>query len=111
LGAALGALVIAAMAPWSASKANGVSVRVSTPDFGIRIGAPHHPGYYPGPVYVPPPVVYARPRYIPPPVVYTYPYHYTGSYRYHGRHHQGWRHHHRHHDRHWGHRGHRGGSH
>ncbi len=43
IGASFSALVIAAMAPWSASQANGVSIRVSTPEFGIRIGAPHFP--------------------------------------------------------------------
>lgn len=110
IGASLGALVLAAtLAPWSASKANGVSVRVNTPHIGIRIGAPH-PAYYPpvyapAPIYAPPPVVYAPPRYIPPPrVVYGYPYYRTGGY-YH-RHHWN-RHHwdrHRHHQHpHWRH--------
>ncbi|HYM48290.1 MAG TPA: hypothetical protein VES91_07400 [Burkholderiaceae bacterium] len=126
VGAALSALVLAAMAPWSASRANGISVRVNTPEFGIRIGAPYHrpppvyypapvyhpvPIYHPAPVYGPPPVIYAPPpRYIaPPPVVYGYPYHYAGGRGYgHQRHHwrhPHWRHDRRHHDddrqRHW----------
>ena len=88
IGASFSALVIAAMAPWSASQANGISVRVNTPEFGIRIGAPHFPPpiVYPVPVrepryygYAPPPVVYVPPpRYIAPPV-YGYPYRYAGG--------------------------------
>lgn len=94
VGASFSALVMAAMAPWSASQANGVSIRVNTPEFGIRIGAPHFPPpvYYPVPVhqpryyeYAPPPVVYA-----PPPPVYGYPYHYAGGGGY-GRPHHYWR--------------------
>ncbi|MGH6609511.1 MAG: hypothetical protein ACRECQ_04560 [Burkholderiaceae bacterium] len=117
IGASFGALMFAAMAPWSAAKANGVSVRVSTPEFGIRIGAPHRPAYYPVPVYGPPPVVYApRPRYVvPPPVIYRPPYYYTGGRGYHRHHHwrhPHWRHHHwrndRHHRGHDGHRSYRG---
>lgn len=107
IGASLSALVFAAMAPWSASQASGVSVRVNTPEFGIRIGGPRYhrppPVYYPAPVYVPPPVIYTRhPRYIaPPPVIYGYPYHYAGGrgygYQRHYRQHPHWRHqrHHR----------------
>lgn len=103
LGAALGALVIAAMAPWSASKAHGVSVRVSTPEFGIRIGALPYPAYYPAPIYAPPPVIYrAAPRYIvPAPVVYGHPYYRAGGHW--GR----FGPHHRHH--HWRQHGHSGG--
>ncbi len=111
-GSALGALVVAALAPWSASQAGGVSVRVNTPEFGIRIGAPPVyrpvPVYHPVPVYGPPPVVYVpAPRYVAPPVVYGYPYHYWRHHHWrhnHWRHHQ-WRHHRHHgdddHRRHW----------
>lgn len=99
IGASLGALVVAAMAPWSASQAHDVSLSVSTPEFGFRIGAPAPryyggPRYYPAPVYVPPPVVYQPPPpvvyapapryYAPPPVVYGgygYPY-YRAGWRY-----------------------------
>ena len=104
IGASFSALVIAAMAPWSASQANGVSIRVSTPEFGIRIGAPHFPPvFYPvhqpryyG--YVPPPVVYTAPRYVVPPRAHGYPYYYAGGRGYgHQRHH--WRHLHGRHDR------------
>ena len=109
IGASFSALVIAAMAPWSASQANGVSVRVSTPEFGIRIGAPHFPPPVFYPVhqpryygYAPPPVVYTAPRYITPRV-YGYPYHYAGGRSYgHQRHdwrHPQWRHPHWRHDR------------
>ena len=80
VGASFSALMLAAMAPWSASHANGVSVRVSTPEFGIRIGAPHFPVfqpvpvYRPVPVYQPVPVYHPRPyRYAPPAVIYTPP--------------------------------------
>ncbi len=70
IGASFSALVLAAMAPWSASQANGVSVRVSTPEFGIRIGAPHfpHPVFQPVPVYRPVPVYPARAGLLPAPV-------------------------------------------
>jgi hypothetical protein len=91
IGASFSALVIAAMAPWSASQANSVSVRVSTPEFGIRIGAPHFPRpvYQPVPVYPPVPAYYPRPyRYAPPPVVL------VGGYRGHGPHWQHWQHRH-----------------
>ena len=105
LTASLGALVLAAMAPWSASKANGVSVSVSTPEFGIRIGAPHWPHrifqpvpvYRPAPVYAPVPVYYPRPyRYAPPAVIYTPPPRWGyvhGGYRGYNNHHD-WRHRH-----------------
>jgi hypothetical protein len=111
LGASFSALVLAAMAPWSASHANSVSVRVSTPEFGIRIGAPHFPVFHPvpiyrpAPVYQPVPVYYPRPyRYAPPAVIYTPPprwgYGY-GSYRGRDHHRHHWQH--RHHDRGHGH--------
>jgi hypothetical protein len=104
LGASLSALLLAAMAPWSASKANGVSVSVNTPEFGIRIGAPHFPHrvfqpvpvYRPVPVYPPVPVYYPRPyRYAPPAVIYTSPPRWGyghGGYRGHNQYH--WRHRH-----------------
>ena len=108
IGAAFSALTLAAMAPWSASQANGVSIGISTPEFGIRIGAPHFPHpvlhpvpvYQPLPVYRPAPVYYPRVRYAPPPVIYVAPprwgYGY-GGYRGHG--------HYRPHWQHWQHRG------
>jgi hypothetical protein len=69
LGASCGALVVAALAPWSASQASNVSVGVSTPEFGIRIGAPYLPPVF-APVPQPVPVYYPRPYgYVPPPVV------------------------------------------
>jgi hypothetical protein len=65
-----GALLIAAIAPWSVAQANGVAVSVSTPGFGFQIGAPFYgPPVYPVPVYVPPPRFYVpAPVYAPPPV-------------------------------------------
>lgn len=107
LGAALGALMLAAMAPWSASKAHGVSVRVSTPEFGIRIGAPYPPAYYPAPVYAPPPIVYRPvPRYVVPAPVVGYPYYRAGGHWGHfGHHHRSHWDQHGHPRRHDGHRG------
>lgn len=90
-------LIAAGTMAWAVAtpaSAQNVSIRVDTPEFGIRIG---HPGFRPPPVYVapppvfipPPPVVYyPAPRVIytppprviyapPPPVVY-YPYPYYG---------------------------------
>lgn len=108
IGASFSALFVAAMAPWSATQANGVSIRVNTPEFGFRIGGPVYgppaygppvyqpaPVYYPAPVYQPAPVYYPapvyRPRYYaPPPVVYVPtpryygPPRYVGGYRGHG---------------------------
>ena len=71
----------AAIAPLAAQANGPVSVSVSTPQFGIRIGAPFFgppvvPVYAPFPVYAPPvysPPVYAPPVYAPPPVVYAPP--------------------------------------
>lgn len=90
IAASFSALVVAAMAPWSASQANGVSIRVSTPEFGFRIGGPVFgppvyapPIYQPAPVYYPAPVPVYRPRYYaPPPVVYVAPPRYYGPPRY-----------------------------
>ena len=119
IGASFSALVIAAMAPWSASQASGVSVRVSTPEFGIRIGAPHFPVYQPVPIYQPVPVYRPIPvhyprhyGYAPPPVVYVAPPRYRG----HGHYRHRWEHRHwqhRHHQGHWhngGHNDHRHGG-
>jgi hypothetical protein len=52
-------LLLAAVAPFTARAEVGVSVAVSTPQFGIRIGAPvYGPRVYaPAAVYVPPPVI------------------------------------------------------
>ena len=63
----------AALAPAAAAHAQQVSVRIDTPEFGVRIGTPypapiHAPVY--APVYAPPlvvapaPVYYAAPRYV-----------------------------------------------
>ncbi len=111
IGASFSALILAAMAPWSASHANGVSVRVSTPEFGIRIGAPHFPVFQPVPVYRPCRFT-SRRRFItrvpigivPPAVIYTpaprWGYGY-GSYYGHRHHRYHWQH--RHHGRGHGH--------
>lgn len=79
----LAAFTVMGLLVCSASHASGpatVSVRVDTPEFGIRIG---HPGFYPGPVVIVPPPVYVPPRviYAPPPAIYApviyapYPHH------------------------------------
>ncbi len=73
------ALVAGALvAPFGAARAQEVSVRISTPEFGIRIGAPYPaPVYapvYPAPVYSPP--VYTPPVYSPPVVVAPAPVYY-----------------------------------
>lgn len=73
-----GALLAAAIAPWSAAQATGsVAISVSTPDFGFTIGRPFYgPPVVAVPVYVPPPrvfvpaPVYAPSVYVPPRVVY-----------------------------------------
>jgi hypothetical protein len=54
-----------ALAPLSAQAGGGVSISVSTPEFGFRIGAPFFHG---APVFVPAPVVVAAPVYAPAPV-------------------------------------------
>jgi hypothetical protein len=68
----LGTLATALLAPFAASQAHSnVSIGVSTPEFGIRIGGPaYYPGqvYAPAPVFVPTPVVVPVPVYAPRPV-------------------------------------------
>lgn len=75
----LGTLLAAVLAPFAMAHAHSnVSVSVSTPEFGIRIGGPVYrpvPVYQPVPVYAPPPVYVApAPVYVPPPrVIYRAP--------------------------------------
>jgi hypothetical protein len=88
------ACAVGVIAPLGAAHANGpVSFSISTPDFGIRVGAPFYgpvfapapvyvpapayplyapaPVYLPAPVYVPPPrLIYPRPVVVVPRVVY-----------------------------------------
>lgn len=64
----LGTLIAALLAPFAIAHAHSnVAVSVSTPEFGIRIGAPV---YQPVPVYAPAPVYIPAPVYAPPPTVY-----------------------------------------
>jgi hypothetical protein len=68
---------LAAAAPIGSALAQPVSVRITTPEFGIRIGTPMPHVYLPAPVIVAPPrVIYAPPpRVLPPrPVYYPAPY-------------------------------------
>lgn len=68
----LGALAAALLTPFAATHAHSnVSVSVSTPEFGIRIGGPV---YRPAPVYVPAPVYAPVPVYAPAPVYGPVPY-------------------------------------
>ena len=64
----LGTLAAALLAPFAATHAHSsVSVSVSTPEFGIRIGGPV---FHPVPVFAPAPVVVpVVPVYAPRPVV------------------------------------------
>jgi hypothetical protein len=66
---AAGTMALAAVTP---ARAQNVTIRVDTPEFGIRIG---HPGYRPAPVIVAPAPVYVPPPpvYVPPPPVEYYP--------------------------------------
>lgn len=69
----LAGLAFAAVAPLAAHAHGGVSVAISTPEFGFRLGSPFY-----GPVFAPPAVVvptpvYAPPVFVPPPVVYAPP--------------------------------------
>jgi hypothetical protein len=81
--AALALTAVALAAPISEAQAHGgVAIRVDTPEFGFRIGAPGPvfaplpayapPVYVPAPVYAPPaPVVYVPRRVVvQPPVFY-----------------------------------------
>lgn len=110
--AALAAVAVTALAiaaPMGAAQAStNVTVRVDTPEFGIRIGSPvgiyapvpvyappvyapapvytPAPVYAPAPVVVPPRVVYAPPRVVVPapviyPVVYPQPYRYVAPHK------------------------------
>jgi hypothetical protein len=61
--------LLLAAAPLTQASAQSVSIRIDSPQWGVRIGTdlpPLYPGFYPAAVVVaPPPVVYS-----PPPVVY-----------------------------------------
>jgi hypothetical protein len=57
-------LAVAALAPLAAHAGGGVTVSVSTPEFGFRIGAP----FYGAPVYGPVPIYAPAPVFVPPPV-------------------------------------------
>ena len=57
-------LAVAALAPLAAHAGGGVTVSVSTPEFGFRIGAP----FYGAPVFGPVPVYAPAPVFVPPPV-------------------------------------------
>jgi hypothetical protein len=65
----------AACAPFSTAQAQHVSVRIDTPELGVRFGTPYpYPVYgpvYPAPVY--PATVYAPPVIVAPAPVYYYP--------------------------------------
>jgi hypothetical protein len=66
----LAGLAFAAAAPLVAHAHGGVSVAISTPEFGFRLGAPFYgPVFAPRAVVVPAPV-YVPPVFMPPPVVY-----------------------------------------
>jgi hypothetical protein len=73
----LGTLTAALLAPLTLAYAHSdVSVSVSTPEFGIRIGGPvFHPMpvYAPVPVFAPVPVYAPRPVYVAPRVIYPAP--------------------------------------
>jgi hypothetical protein len=64
-------LAVAAFAPLAAHAGGGVTVSVSTPEFGFRIGEPFHgaPVYGPLPVYAPAPVFVPPPVFIPQQVI------------------------------------------
>lgn len=65
-----------ALAAATPARAQHLTIRVDTPEFGIRIGHPHYRPQpiivAPAPVYIPPPPVYVPPPpiYVPPPTVY-----------------------------------------
>lgn len=90
-------LALSALSFHSTVHAQPVTVRVDTPEFGIRIGDRGY-RHHPGSVVVAPPVVVApAPVYIPPRVIYAPP-----SYGYH---HYYWQAHKKHHHPHFEHRG------
>jgi hypothetical protein len=74
---AAAAVAALALIPAQRAAAQPVTVTVSTPEFGFRIGTPVYPApviVAPAPVYAPPPVIYTPPpRVVYPPVVYTPP--------------------------------------
>jgi hypothetical protein len=84
----LGALLALLAGPYAAAQAHSssnVSVSVSTPEFGIRIGGPVYaqvpvyapqPVYVPAPVYAPVPVYAPAPVYVAPRVIYPAPVYY-----------------------------------
>ena len=65
------AFAVAALAPLAAQAGGGVTVSVSTPEFGFRIGAPFYgaPVFAPVPVYAPPPVFIPPPVFVPQQVI------------------------------------------
>lgn len=71
----------AACAPLGAAQAQQVSVRIDTPEIGIRIGSPYpQPVYgpvYPAPVY--PVEAYPAPVYAPPVVIAPAPVYYPAT--------------------------------
>lgn len=77
--AVLAVAAAAALAPFAAQAGGGVSVAISTADFGIRIGAPMYgprviaPVMVPAPVVMPAPVVVAQPRVVYAPVMVAQP--------------------------------------
>jgi hypothetical protein len=64
-------LAVAALAPLAAHAGGGVTVSVSTPEFGFRIGAPLYgaPVFGPVPIYAPAPVFVPRPVFVPQQVI------------------------------------------
>ncbi|HXF45686.1 MAG TPA: hypothetical protein VNK91_06170 [Burkholderiaceae bacterium] len=102
------AVAVGLAAPVGAALAQPVSVRIDTPEIGIRIGHPLPHLHVPAPVVIaPPPVVYAPPRVVvAPPVVYPVPPYYRAYYKGHWHKHRWHKHHwHKHHGH--GHRDHR----
>ncbi len=69
----LGTLTAALLAPFTVAHAqSNVSISVSTPEFGIRIGGPV---FHPVPVYAPVPVFAPAPVFVPVPVYAPRPVH------------------------------------
>ena len=69
----LAGLAFATVAPMAAHAHGGVSVAISTPEFGFRLGAPSYGPVFPLPAVVVPAPVYGPPVFMPPPVVYAPP--------------------------------------